>query len=323
VGIVAWAAATLAFATLHLAPGDAATAMGDDVPAQVRAQVRAKFSLDQPLPVQYARWLGAAVTGDFGWSPLRSRPVSDEVRTALGNTLRLVLPAFALAMLGGVFVGRWQAVHAEHRRDRATSTLLLVLYSVPEFWLGLTLVLLFARQWPLFPTGGMESDVAAYMTSLSRAKDRLWHLVLPVVTLTLVGVATVARYQRASLVQVLAQPFVRAAAAAGLPQHRILHGAWRASLPPVVTLGGVLLPAYAAGVVFVEGVFSWPGMGRLLVEAVARRDLWLVSGIVVVGATITALAAAAADLLRGVVDPRLTEVDADRRDAPTGPGVPA
>jgi peptide/nickel transport system permease protein len=297
-------AATFAFLALHLAPGDPASALVEGTPPEMRAQLRALYGFDQPLLVQYGRWLGALLRGDFGWSILARRPVAEVLATALPATMLLVLPAFLLSVVGGMLVGSWQAIWAGRRRDRITNLVLLVVYSMPEFWLALALVLLFARQWPLLPPNGMASDMAAYLSPAARVRDTLAHLVLPVLTLATVGIATFARYQRASLHDVLQQPFVRTATASGLARWRVWHGAWRASLRPVVTLGGLLLPAYLAGVVFIEQVFAWPGVGTVLVQATVARDYALVAGAVVLGSAITALASALAELLRDLLDPR-------------------
>lgn len=307
--VVVLAAATLAFVTLHLAPGDAVTALGKDVPVEVREQMRVRYALDQPLPVQYWRWLVNTLSGDLGLSSSKVRPVADVVLDALRATLWLVIPAYALALGVGMLIGRWQAVNAGRLRERTSNTLLLALYSLPEFWFGLSLLLLFAYRLHWLPTGGMVGDFADHRPFIGRMIDRLAHAVLPVVGLAVTGIAAFARYQRASLLQVLDMPFVRTATGAGLPRRRVLWGAWRASILPVVTVAGLTLPAWIAGVVFVESVFSWPGMGRLIVQAVAARDIWLVCGAVIVGSAATAICAAIADLLRNYVDPRLADAD--------------
>lgn len=303
--VVVFAAATLAFVTLQLAPGDAASVLSEGVSEDARAQLRVSYGYDQPMWVQYTRWLRHVATGDLGHSRLRTRPVAIVVWDALQATLWLAIPAFTLSLAIGMRVGRWQALHAGRRRERAAGALLLTCYSMPEFWFGATLLLLFAHVWPVLPAGGMTGDFAAYLSLGARMLDRLRHLVLPVVTMTVIGVATFARYQRESLVRVLSEPFVRAATGAGLPRSRVVWGAWRASLLPVVTVAGFALPAYVAGVVFVESVFSWPGVGRLVVDAVRARDVPLVCGAVIVGSAITAIAAAVADVVRERVDPRL------------------
>lgn len=300
-----FAAATFAFVALHLAPGDPASALAEGTPPEVRARLRVLYGWDQPLLTQYWRWCGALLHGDLGYSLLARRDVVDVLATTLPTTILLVVPAFTISVVVGMAVGSWQAAWAGRRRDRASALLLLVVYSMPEFWLALVLVLIFSRWWHLLPPNGITSVMYDYLPPAAQVTDRFAHLLLPVATLAAVGVATFARYQRASLRQALGQPFVQTARAGGLPHSRVLYAAWRASLLPVITLGGVLLPAYLAGVVFIEQVFAWPGVGSLLVQATAARDYPLVAGAVICGSTITAVAAAIAELLREAVDPRV------------------
>ena len=160
--VVVLTATTLAFITLHLAPGDAATALGKDVPVEVREQLRAQYALDQPLVVQYGRWVTHTLAGDLGMSRSKVRPVAHVVRDALRATLWLVLPAFTLALGLGILVGRWQALNAGRLRERATGTVLITVYSLPEFWFGLSLLLLFAYRWQWLPIGGMTDDFAGH-----------------------------------------------------------------------------------------------------------------------------------------------------------------
>lgn len=306
---VTFAAATFAFLALHLAPGDPANALAEGTSPDVREQLRQKYGLDQPVLTQLGRWYLALLQGDLGYSISEKRPVVEVLRTALPPTMMLVIPAFTLSALLGMAIGVWQAAWYRHRRDRWVDRALLVIYSVPEFWLGMALALLFARQWHLSPAGGITSSTYDYLDPFGQVKDRLWHLTLPIAALTLVGTAMFARYQRESMRQALAQPFVQTARAGGLSRRRIFLGAWRVAALPIVTIAGITLPAWLAGVVFVEQVFAWPGVGSMLTQAVNARDYPVVSGAVIVGSAITAACAAAAELLRGLVDPRVRSDD--------------
>jgi peptide/nickel transport system permease protein len=301
------AAATIAFLCLQLAPGDPATALGESVPADVRARLRAIYGYDDPILTQYIRWLGATLSGDLGWSVAQQRPVTAVLADALPNSLALVVPGVLLALIGGVMLGTWQAVHARTRRDRATSTALLILYSIPEFWVALVLLLLFSVWWPLLPSGGMTSDIYTYLPAGERWADRLRHLLLPMLSVAIFDLAALARFQRESLNEVFGQPFVQTAHANGLPRWRVLAGAWRASLLPIITVSGLLLPLNLAGVVFVEHIFAWPGMGYVLMAAIGKRDYAVVAACVLVGAVIMALASIATETLREWADPRLRE----------------
>jgi len=311
--LVVFAAATLAFICLELAPGDQATALGENVPLAVRERVRAMQGLNDPIVVRYLRWLRAMASGDFGWSVAQQRPAWPVLMEATSNSLILVAPAFALSLCLGMLLGAWQAVHAGSGRDRWSSRLTLAVYSVPEFWLAFLLIM-FGHRWLGLPVGGMVDDMHMYMGPLDRLYDRGRHLVLPVMTVTLVGIGIFARYQRSSLHDVLQLPFVRTARAAGLPIRRVYWLAWRAALLPVLTVAGLVLPAFVAGVVVIEQVFLWPGLGHTMLMAIAARDADVVTGCVIIGSSITVLGAICTDVLRRLVDPRLAESSVMRND---------
>lgn len=313
---VVFAAATFAFVCLQLAPGDPITALGEGVPAEIREQRRAVYGLNDPVLVQYGRWLIATVQGDLGWSIAQQRPVAAVLADALPNSLLLVVPAFTLAVLLGLALGAWQGVHARQRRDRITSMLLLVMYSIPEFWMALALLMLFAVFLAWLPVSGMTSDLFAYLTPAQQFKDRLLHLVLPVTSVLLFDLAALARFQRLSMMDTLEQPFVRTATANGIPGRRVHWLAWRASLLPIITLSGFLLPANLAGVVFIEQTFAWPGMGYVMLGAISKHDYDLVAGCVLVGSAMMAAGTFAAECLREWADPRLRRATSSRASAP-------
>lgn len=313
--LVVFAAATLAFICIELAPGDQATALGEQVPLTIRERVRALRGLNDPLPVQYLRWMRDIMRGDLGWSTAQQRPALPVLLEASTNSVILVVPAFVLSLALGMLLGAWQAVHAGSRRDRWSGRLTLAVYSIPEFWLAFLLILLGHGQLGL-PATGMVNDLHAYFDPLERLQDRLAHLVLPVLTVTLVGVGVFSRYQRSSMHDVLQQPFVRTALAGGLSARRVYWLAWRAALLPVLTVAGLVLPAFMAGVVVIEQVFLWPGLGHTMLMAVAARDADVVTGCVIVGSSITVLGAIGTDVLRRLVDPRLAEQEAPSDGAP-------
>lgn len=290
--------------------------MGEGVPLAVRERQREIFGYDDPWFVQYLRWLQALLHGDIGWSISQKRPALDVVLDALPNSLMLVLPGFLLAMALGMMLGVWQGLRARRTSDRLTGMLLFVLYSLPEFWLALLLLTAFSVTWPLLPSGGIVSDVHAYLPPLQQLTDRLRHLVLPTLVVALFDFATIARFQRNSFIDVLSQPHVRTALAGGLPRTRVIVRAWRASLLPVLTIGGILLPANVLGAVFIEQIFAWPGLGFTLLGAVLGRDYALVAACVIAGSVVIAISTALADLLREAADPRL-------RDTPSSMALPA
>lgn len=297
-------AASLAFVCLQLAPGDPATALGEGLPTAVREQMRARYGFDAPIGVQYVRWLQAVIVGDFGWSTAQHRPVVHILAEAMPNSLRLVIPAFALSVVAGSLIGRWQASHRGRLRDSATSSLLLVIYSAPEFWVATWLLLLFAGVWRILPPSGMTSVLHPYLSPAEQWVDAVRHLILPVVAIALVGTATLARHQRASMIDALALPFIRSARASGLPLHRIRHAAWRNALLPVLTMSSVLLPSYLGGLIFIEQIFAWPGLGYTLLRAISAHDYPVVAAVVVVGSGFTTVTALALQGLVALLDPR-------------------
>ena len=302
---VVFAAATLAFVLLQLAPGDPATALGEGVSPELRATIRAQYGLDSSLAVQYGRWLWSLLHGDLGWSRDQHRSVAAVLSDALPRSLFLMGCALSVSLVGGMLIGAWQGARAGSRRDRATSTALLVLYSLPEFWLAMLLVVLFAHHLHWLPATGITSETYDYMSTREQLQDRVRHLVLPLASLSLVGVSVFARYQRNAMQDSMAQAFVRTARAKGLTESAVRREAWRSALLPVITMTGVMLPALITGAVFVERVFSWPGMGFAMIRAIEARDYPVVSAGVILGSAVTAVGAAFADIARELADPRL------------------
>jgi peptide/nickel transport system permease protein len=309
-------AATAAFLLLHLAPGDpiAATLDSPTVPEAVRAHWRAEYGLDRPLLEQYVRWLGAVARGDLGWSFSHRRPVGDVLAHALPNTLLLVGTALLVGFVAGILAGVVQAAlrvrgGAGRAVDRGLGALTVFFFSLPEFWLALALSVLFTMVLRLLPSSGVVDPVLYdYMGPAERVLDRLTHLLLPAATLALGLLAVVARHQRAALLEVAREDFLRTARAKGVAERRVLlRHALRNALIPVITLLGLAVPALVGGVVFVERVFSWPGMGLVAVDAVSSRDYALVTGAVIVGSVAVTVGAIVSELLHALADPRLRD----------------
>lgn len=300
---------TLTFILVHLAPGDpVATALDrPGVTEAVREQWRTSFGLDRPLSEQYLRWVGNVARGELGFSFSHRRPVRDVLADALPRTLLLASLALLVSFALGIAVGVLQAERAGGARDRWLGRVLLLLYSVPDFWFALLVLILFAYRLPFFPPGGIVDPVMhEYMSFGGRILDRLSHLVLPVLTLTLLSAASIARYQRTALLETLTTDWMRTALAKGLPwRGAVRRHALRNALLPTITLAGLSLPALAAGALFVEKVFSWPGMGLVTVNAISARDYPLVTaGVLVISITV-ALGALLADVGVAVADPRI------------------
>lgn len=305
--------ATIIFFVLNLAPGDPASMyFNPNIPPDVIEHLRHNLGLDQPIYVRYWKWLIAFFTGDWGQSFAQGRPVADVIMDALPNTLMLAAAALFLTFLIGIAVGVYQGVRQYSWGDRILSILALFFYSMPSFWLGLMLVLVFSLKahqwgWPIaLPATGITDVNHEFMSAGQQILDRLKHLILPVMTLTLVLAAGIARYTRGQMLEVIRQDFIRTARAKGLPERVvILKHALRNSLLPVITLLGLYLPFLFSGAVFVEVIFSWPGMGRVIVDAIFQRDYPVVMATSFIFAAMVVLGNLAADLLYAVADPRI------------------
>ncbi len=300
---------TVSFAVVHLAPGDPVSAalQSPNVTEATREQWRASFGLDRPISEQYVRWVANVARGDLGYSLSYRRPVRDVFADALPRTLLLTGLALLLAFALGITVGLLQAERPQSPRDRWLGRGLLLLYSVPDFWLALVVLMLFAYKIPFFPAGGLKDTVMYdYLSPGAQLLDRVKHLVLPVVTLALLSTAGIARFQRSALLAVLPSDWMRTALAKGLSwRAAVRRHAFRNALLPTITLFGLSLPVFASGAVFVEKVFSWPGMGMVTITAIGARDYHLVTGGVLVMSVIVVLGALVADVAVAIVDPRV------------------
>jgi peptide/nickel transport system permease protein len=306
--------ATIIFFILNLAPGDPALIYArPGMSAETLEQIRTNFGLDQPIHVRYVKWVGSLARGDLGYSFARNRPVTELIGEILPNTLILAGVAFGLAFLAGIVMGVVQAVRQYSLLDSTLSVLALFFYSMPSFWLALMMILafsLFARnvwEWPIwFPASGMVSVDHAFMGTWDRWVDRARHLFLPAMSLALVLSAGIARYMRGSMLEVIRQDYVRTARAKGLPERRVVFKhALRNALIPVATLLGLYLPFLFSGTVFIETVFSWPGMGKLVVDAITQRDYPVVMGGSFIFASMVVVGNLVSDILYAVIDPRV------------------
>lgn len=306
--LVTFVAASLAFALLHFAPGDPISAMADNanVTPELRAQWRHERGFDLPVGVQYVRWIQNVAIGNLGSSSSHHRDVVDVIGDRLPNTLLLMGLAIVGSVLFGTAIGAWQGLRAGSRADRVLSQVTLFVYSVPEFWLAMVLMLIFVSTLRWLPATGMY-DVSMYdsMTTLEKFGDRMRHLVLPWLSLSIIGTAVFARYQRESVVTASQLPFVRTARAKGLSDSIVNRQIWRNAVLPIITLIGLILPALVTGAVFIERIFGWPGLGQAMFEAAGDRDYDLVSGCLVLGSAVTAFSSLLADIVRTVMDPRL------------------
>lgn len=306
---------TITFVLINLAPGDPARLWVGPAAGQADLDAaRRALGLDRPLPVRYAAWLWDFTRGEWGLSLAQQRPVARVIADALPHTLVLSGASLLITYVAGVLIGLVQAVRPRSRLDTGLTVTSLVVYGMPAYWLAIMLVLVFAYAaarfgWPLwlrFPAMGVAALDAEFLSGWGRVADRLRHLALPLATLGAIGAAGTARYVRAAVLDVTSQAFVRTARAKGLPSRLVmLRHVLRNALLPVVTLLGLSLPALFSGTVFVEVIFAWPGMGRVMVDAVGARDYPIVMATTAIFAVLVVLGNLLADLLYGAVDPRL------------------
>jgi len=306
---VIFIAASLSFLLVHLAPGDPFSSTLDSaaISPSAKAAWRAAYGLDRPLAEQYVRFLGQLARGNLGPSHLQPGPASAALADAVPNTLVLMGTALVLSFLIGIAVGSWQAARAGSRGDRVMGATSLIIASLPEFWLAAMLLLVFAYRLRFLPAGDVIDRVMyESMSPAGRLLDRLRHLALPALTLALLSSASIARYQRAALLDVLPQDFIRTARAKGVSDRLVLwRHALRNALLPTIVLLGLSLPTLLGGAVFVEQVFSWPGLGRLATAAFHARDYQVVLGATLMGAVLVVVGGIVADLLHAAVDPRV------------------
>lgn len=308
-----WLVLTLTFVLLHAAPGDAADLLvAPDAPADVAAQLRQDLGLDRPLSHQYGRWLGNLLRGDLGESFRRREPVRAILISALPVSLWLGSMSLLLTFAVGVAVGALQAARRDRWIDRVLTGLTTTVYAAPSYWLALTAVALFtyglsrlgAPAWMRLPAFGVTNP-ASDAVGLAALPDLLRHSILPIAVLAAVGAAGIARYARTAVLDLTRSDWVRTARAKGLGAARVMFRHLLANaLPPLVVLLMLALPGVVAGSVFVESIFAWPGMGRVMLEAISARDYPVVMGATVVYAGLVVLSNAASDLLLHVVDPR-------------------
>lgn len=305
-GVVA-GVVVLTFLLLHAAPGDPVERLlgPSATPEQLAAQ-RHALGLDRALPAQLSRWVGRSARGDWGTSIATGRPVRAMLADAWPPTVRLIALSLALSYLGGIAIGAVQATRSRSRLDTTLSVVTVTLFAMPGYWLGLMLVMVFTYMLGVLPAFGAAGFDADALTGWDRTADQLRHLALPLVTLTLIGIGATARFVRGAALDVARQPFVTAARARGLGRLRLLRRhVLRNAMIPVLTLLGLSLPALFSGAVFVEAVFAWPGVGRVLVEAVRARDYPVVMAATTISAVLVVLGNCAADLLASWADPRL------------------
>lgn len=287
---------TFAFVVLRLSGDPALLIMSVDAPPEAIKAFRQAWGLDRPIWEQYATYISHALVGDFGKSMRDGRAAIELVMERVPATLAITLPALALKVGIGIPAGIYAALHRNSRADRITMALAVAAFTMPSFVLALYLVLIFAVQLGWLPASGSGSFA---------------HAILPTITLGTAGAAIMARFTRSAMLEVLGQPYVRAASAKGVTWRRVIsHHALPNAAIPTVTIVGFMVGSLVAGAVVVESVFAWPGIGRLLVSAVANRDLAVVQALLMVISIWMVGANLTVDLAYGWLDPRVRAVGA-------------
>jgi peptide/nickel transport system permease protein len=302
----------ICFAMLKRAPGDPVSVMiaqsrssGTIVTQADRERLRNQLGLNQPVYRQYLDWLSLVARGNFGTSSRMNQPVLHIIRQRLPNTMKLAGISLLLTLLIAIPLGIISAVKQYSPIDYVLTSFNFIGISIPQFWLGLMLLYFLAVKVGWFPVNGMHS---AYVTGGAWAhfKDSFLHYVLPVTSITLAGLAGYMRYQRASMLDVIQQDYIRTARAKGLTERAVvLKHAWRNSLIPIITLLGYVLVILVEGSVVVENIFSWPGMGQLAVASLTERDYPTVMAIVLLSATLILVGTLLSDILYALADPRV------------------
>ena len=298
---VLFGVSVLVFAVLHLAPGDpAAIMLGAQATKEDIERLHRDLGLDEPLVVQYLRWIGQVARGDLGRSIPLGRAVLPEVLLRFKATLLLTGGALTIAVLLGLIAGIVSAVKQYSWLDRLSMGVAVTGVSLPVFWTGIMLIIVFSLQLRWFPSSGMSSP---YGSSVS---DVLWHLVLPAVTLGTASAAALARLTRSSVLEIIRQDYVRSARAKGLAERAVIaRHVLKNAINPIITVLGVQVGFLLGGAILTETVFSWPGLGSMMVRAIQARDYPLVQGGVLLIATTFVVVNLAVDLLYAIFDPRI------------------
>jgi peptide/nickel transport system permease protein len=300
----------VSFVVIQAAPGspvELMTDMNPDASPELRQRLEQYWGLDQPIHVQYWRWLQRIAVGDFGVSfAADQRPVLDKIADALPITLLLNALSLAFILFMSIPIGVYSATHRYSALDRVTTVLVFLGFAMPTFWLALLCMMLFGVELGWLPISGLQSLQHEQLSTFERFLDRARHLVLPVVISSVTSLAGLSRYMRSSMLEVVRQDYITTARSKGLSERVVIYRhALRNALLPVVTILGLSVPGLIGGAVIFETMFAIPGMGRLFYDSVMQRDYMVVMGVLVMGAVLTLVGNLLADIMYAIVDPRL------------------
>jgi peptide/nickel transport system permease protein len=304
--LIIWGVLTLTFILIHIAPGDPSLIYIDpEIDPAVVNQIRQQMGLNQPLHLQYYKWLEQFISGNFGMSFMHKRPVSEVLAEAIPNTLQLTIAVFALQILIGTIVGIYSALKRYTQKDFLISSFTIFLYSIPGFWLALMVILIFSLKLGWLPSSHMQSiHIGSEFWEVFA--DRIEHLILPVMVLGLPLSAHTSRFVRGSFIDVLTREYIRTPYAYGINKRKIFFKyALKNSLLPLITLVGMYLPFILGGAVITEYIFSWPGMGRITVEAIFAYDYPIILASTAIAAAAVVIGNFLSDILYKMIDPRI------------------
>jgi len=302
----------VSFLMMHMAPGGpigSVTDMNPRATAESRARLRAYYGLDQPLHVQYGRWLGRMATLDFGdsFSP-DGRPVAEKIKERIPITLTINILSMGLIFVVAIPVGIYSAVRKGSLFDRISTVAVFTGFAIPTFWLALLMMILFGVRLGWLPISGISSMDYDSLGAMGKIADRARHLLLPVLLAAFGGLAGMSRYMRSTMLEVIRQDYVATARAKGLPEGKVVfRHAMRNALLPVITILGLSVPDLLGGSVIFETIFAIPGMGQLFYQGVMSRDYPLIMGILTIGAFLTLLGNLLADVGYALADPRIRQ----------------
>jgi peptide/nickel transport system permease protein len=300
--VLLWLVSVIGFAVVHLAPGGplAQFTLSPGMTAAELHRIAHQMGLDRPLPVQYWEWLRRMLVGNWGRSYQDNQPVLKVIGERLPATLELMIASTLIAVLLGTWVGVVGAVRRNSLFDQLTTVGAMIGFSIPTFWFGLVVIYFFSVLLGWLPPGNLHT------IGNSSFLDYAWHLIAPAMVLALVTVAIWSQYMRSSMLNVINQDFVRTARAKGLPERVVVvRHALRNALLPMIAIAGVQLPSLLGGALVTETVFTWPGMGRLFLDAIGYRDYPVMMGILMLSAVLVIASNLAADLLYAAADPRI------------------
>ena len=296
----------IVFALVMSTPGDPFTGMlSPGLSAEYKEAKLRELGYYDPLPVQYFKWVGRAVQGDFGYSTTYNRPVMSVIGDVFGNTVLLALVSLFFSMLIGIPIGVYVATHKNGIVDHIMSIFAFIGLSIPAFFFALLLVRQFGYIWNVLPVSGMITTGVDY-TGWQHVVDVARHIIMPAMVLALLNMASFMRHTRSAMLDVISQDFIRTAKAKGVPRRKVTwKHAFKNALIPIITIISLQIPSLLSGALLTETVFVWPGIGRLNWQAVQNRDYPLIMGIVMILAAITLAANLLADICYAIVDPRV------------------